>query len=141
MVYEFMLVEERMTRWTYIQIQKVPISIGHHFPDIPQFDCLIFSIGYETSAISTTINMCYPMQMSSQNSGSLSCGQTPPVPDLQTTKITYRSTAEMSAIQNIKQFYLCSQGDLRISSPKELKQDCKKSITEHPSIHGLILSF
>jgi len=84
--------------YVYLDSEKVPISIGRHFPDIPQFDCLVFSIGYETSAISTTINVCYPMQMSSQNSGSLSCGQTPPVPDLQTTKVTYCSTAEMKAI-------------------------------------------
>jgi len=101
-VYEFMLVEE--CGWLggvvdlYLDSEKVPISIGRHFPDIPQFDCLVFSIGYETSAISTTINVCYPMQMPSQNSGSLSCGQTPPVPDLQTTKVTYCSTAEMKAI-------------------------------------------
>ena len=103
-IYEFIVGRRmQMARWSGGLIFRFrestpPISIGRHFPDIPQFDCLVFSIRYETSAISTTINMCYPMQMSSQNSGSLSCGQTPPVPDLQTTNVTYCSTAEMNAI-------------------------------------------
>ena len=97
-VYEFILVESENGMDLYFDLLRVPISIGHHFPNVPQFDCLVFSIGYETPAISTTINMRYSMQMSSQNPSSLSCGQTTSVPYLQTTEIRCRSTDEMSRI-------------------------------------------